>query len=91
LIGHDHAYQHAIAAQGVNNAIPGAFDLAALVPEAGAHHCACGAGAAAAALAFAREKGAAEGLVLEHTDSQAVRPDPAGTYVGYAGLVARAG
>lgn len=68
-----------------------AFDLAALVPEAGAHHCACGAGAAAAALAFTREKGAAEVLVLEHTDSQAVRPDPAGTYVGYAGLVARAG
>jgi len=57
-------------------------------PEVAAHHNACGPGALAATTAFARAQGAEKGIVLEHTTSYEVRPEPEFTCgVGYAGVV----
>ncbi len=64
------------------------MDVEKVVPEARANMNACGAGAAAACISFAMELGASRAVLLEHTDSATVRPDPWGnTYVGYASIV----
>jgi AmmeMemoRadiSam system protein B len=60
-----------------------------IVDEARRNHNACGPGALSAAVAYARERGAKSGQILEHTDSHEVTGS-AGTFemaVGYAGLV----
>jgi AmmeMemoRadiSam system protein B len=60
-----------------------------IVDEAHRHHNACGAGALAAAVAYARERGATEGRLLERTDSHEVTGggQPFEMAVGYAGMV----
>jgi AmmeMemoRadiSam system protein B len=59
-----------------------------IVPEAQAHHNACGAGAIAAAMAFAAERGATRGLLLEHVTSHEVRPmGPPSDMVGYGAVL----
>ena len=59
-----------------------------VILEAEKHHRACGAGAIAATIAAARELGATQGYLLEHTTSQDVMPDrPVSDFVGYAGII----
>ena len=57
--------------------------------EALVHQNACGPGALAAANAFARERGASKGIVLEHTSSHEEHPrEEFNEAVGYAAAVA---
>jgi hypothetical protein len=59
-----------------------------VINEAERHHNACGAGAIAATIAAAKELGASQGYLLEHTTSQDVMPDrPPRDFVGYAGII----
>ena len=59
-----------------------------IVAEAGAHLNACGAGAIAAAIAYAAERGALEGTLLQHVTSHEVMPVGRPTdMVGYGAVV----
>lgn len=59
-----------------------------VIVEAERHRNACGAGAIAATVAAAKELGATQGYLLEHTTSQDIMPDrPASDFVGYAGII----
>lgn len=65
------------------------LDAEDIVDEARVHHNACGPGALAAAVAYARERGAKRGLVIEYTDSHEVAGEKGAFQmaVGYGGLV----
>jgi AmmeMemoRadiSam system protein B len=57
-----------------------------ILPEAAAHHNACGAGALAATVAYAAERGAGAGALIEYTTSFREHPDDEFRMaVGYAG------
>lgn len=59
-----------------------------VLAEANCHANACGPGAIAATLAFARERGAAHGRLVDYTTSHDVHPRGEPTdFVGYAGVV----
>ena len=59
-----------------------------IVAEAGSHLNACGAGAVAAAIAYAAERGALEGVLLQHITSHEVMPMGRPTdMVGYGAVV----
>jgi AmmeMemoRadiSam system protein B len=59
-----------------------------ILREAEHHRNACGAGAIASTVGAAKELGATQGYLLEHTTSQDVMPDRHATdFVGYAGII----
>ncbi len=70
-------------------ALAAAMEAEKIPEEARVHANACGAGALAATVACARELGAKQGTVVEHTNSYKVegRSEPFRMAVGYAGIV----
>jgi AmmeMemoRadiSam system protein B len=59
-----------------------------ILREAEQHQNACGAGAVVSTVAAAKELGATQGYLLEHTTSQDVMPERRATdFVGYAGII----